>query len=74
MKKIQINRLLFNQYIIGLMPQLFELVEKIEKIIKLPKNIQKLIEEKNINNDNERNINFKFPDFYTKISRSVGIS
>ena len=51
---------LFNQYIIGLMPQLFELVEKIEKIIKLPKNIQKLIEEKNINNDNERNINYDY--------------
>ena len=50
---------LFNQFIIDLIPQLFELADNIEKNFKLPKNIQKLIEEKNINN-NERNINYDY--------------
>ena len=54
---------LFNKYIIEIMPQLFELVESIDKNIKLPRKIQKLIDQNikdNNNNNNERNINFDY--------------
>ena len=60
-KKTNPYMTLFNQYIIEIMPQLFEIVENIEKNCKLPKSIQRLIEE-NIqdNNNNERNINYNY--------------
>ena len=48
---------LFNQFIIEIMPKLFELIENIEKNIKIPKYIQKLI---NDAFNNEKNINYDF--------------
>ena len=49
---------LFNQFIIETMPNLFELVENLEKNLGFPEKIQKLIYDKNKNND--RNINYDF--------------
>ena len=48
---------LFNQFIIEIIPTIFELVENIEKNIKLPRFIQKLI---NTINNEKRNINYNF--------------
>ena len=53
---------LFNQFIIEIMPQLFELVEDleiIEKNFEIPRNIKKLIDEKNYKKI-ERNINYDY--------------
>ena len=48
---------IFNKFIIEIMPQVFELVDHIIKNFKLPKNIQKLIDEK----DNEKkDINYNY--------------
>ena len=70
---------IFNKFIIEIMPQVFELVDNIMKNFKLPKNIQKLIDEedkenKDINydyfneNSNEKiqyqSICFSWQDFY----------
>ena len=51
---------IFNKFIIDTMPQLFELVENIEKNFELPNIIKNLIST-NKNNDNEqRNLNYNF--------------
>ena len=48
---------IFNKFIIDIMPQVFELVDLIIKNFKLPKNIQKLIDEKD---DEKKDINYDY--------------
>jgi hypothetical protein len=48
---------IFNKFIIEIMPQVFELVDDIIKNFKLPKNIQKLIDEKD---DEKKDINYNY--------------
>ena len=51
---------IFNPFIIEIMPQLFEIIEIIDKGFIIPSWIQKLINEKNIAGNIQRNINYDY--------------